>query len=124
MLNPLVAIHTAVATELRKTYPNMGIYPEAVSNPAIFPVLTICEIDNAETARSFSNTENAANIAFQFDVYSNKTTGNLTERLAIIAIVDTTIRALGYYRTMLNTEAPNIDITIKRLIARYAALAT
>ena len=124
MLNPLVAIHTAVATELRKTYPNMGIYPEAIANPAIFPVLTICEIDNAETARSFSNTENAANIALQFDVYSNKTTGNLTERLAIIAIVDTTIRALGYYRTMLNTEAPNIDITIKRLIARYAALVT
>ena len=122
MLNPLIAIHTAVAAAIHTPYPAAMVYPESVSSPAAFPCVTILEIDNAETARSLSNTENAANVAFQIDVYSNKAVGNTTERLAIAAIVDTAMRTMGYHRTMINTESPNIDITIKRLTARYAAL--
>lgn len=123
MIDPHIAALTAISTPLRAAYAGIVLYPEEVTTPAAFPCVTVQQIDNYETARSLSNTENAAVIELQLDLYSNKQTGNLTERQGMAAVIDTVLRALKYNRTFYNSNMPNIELTIKRSTMRYKKLA-
>lgn len=126
MLDPHGAAFTAVATAVRTLLgsTNVSIYPETMNAPALFPSVFVAEIDNPETARDLSNNENASAPMLQIDIFSTKTTGNLSERRSIASVVDTALRALGYSRTMYNPDAPNISDTIKRTTMRYTAIYT
>lgn len=112
--------HNAVFAAVDAALPSVIVAPEWVPSMSTFPAVIIQEINNTETARDLSNSENAARIGFQFDIYSNKATGNLAERQAILATIDATVRLLGYSRDNIDTNMSNIDGTIKRTMAIYS----
>ena len=117
------AVFNTVVTKVREQYPNIYMVGEYVKSPSSFPAVSLVEMDNAirtDTIDSGSN-ENHANVMYEVDVYSNKTTGKKSECKAIIALIDQEMLALGFVRVTL-TPVPNMnDSTIYRMVGRYRA---
>ena len=117
------AVFNAVATKVREQFPNIYMVGEYVKSPSSFPSVSLVEMDNAirtDTIDSGSN-ENHANVMYEVNVYSNKTTGKKSECKAIIALIDKEMLALGFVRFTL-TPVPNMnDSTIYRMVGRYRA---
>ena len=117
------AVFNAVATKVREQFPDIYMVGEYVKSPSTFPAVSLVEMDNAvrtDTIDSGSN-ENHANVMYDVDVYSNKTTGKKSECKAIIALIDQEMLALGFVRVTL-TPVPNMnDSTIYRMVGRYRA---
>ena len=117
------AVFNAVATKVREQFPDIYMVGEYVKSPSTFPAVSLVEMDNAvrtDTIDSGSN-ENHANVMYEVDVYSNKTTGKKSECKAIIALIDQEMLALGFVRVTL-TPVPNMnDSTIYRMVGRYRA---
>ena len=117
------AVFNAVATKVREQFPDIYMVGEYVKSPSSFPAVSLVEMDNAirtDTIDSGSN-ENHANVMYEVNVYSNKTTGKKTECKAIIALIDNEMMALGFVRFTL-TPVPNMnDSTIYRMVGRYRA---
>lgn len=116
-------IFNRVATKVRDKYPGIYMTGEYVKSPSSFPAVSLMEMDNAtrtDTIDSGSN-ENHANVMYEVNVYSNKTTGKKSECKAIIALIDEEMLALGFARNTL-TPVPNMnDSTIYRMVGRYRA---
>ena len=117
------AVFNAVVTKVREQFPNIYMMGEYVKSPSSFPAVSLVEMDNAvrtDTIDSGSN-ENHANVMYEVNVYSNKTTGKKSECKAIIALIDQEMLALGFVRSTL-TPVPNMnDSTIYRMVGRYRA---
>ena len=117
------AVFNAVATKVREQFPDIYMVGEYVKSPSSFPAVSLVEMDNAirtDTIDSGSN-ENHANVMYEVNVYSNKTTGKKSECKAIIALIDNEMMALGFVRFTL-TPVPNMnDSTIYRMVGRYRA---
>lgn len=120
----------AVATPLREKYgkDTNGKYKifvsgEYVDTPAYFPATTIEEINNSVYKRmSTLRIENAANVLYEVNVYSNKVGYKKAEAQEIMEFIDDIMSGLGFTRTMCN-PLPNLaDATIYRLTARYEAI--
>jgi hypothetical protein len=117
------SVFNTVATKVREVFPNINMVGEYVKSPSSFPAVSLEEMDNAtrtDTIDSGSN-ENHANVMYEVNVYSNKTTGKKSECKAIIALIDKEMQALGFVRATL-TPVPNMnDSTIYRMVGRYRA---
>ena len=117
------AVFNTVATKVREVFPDIYMVGEYVKSPSSFPAVSLVEMDNAvrtDTIDSGSN-ENHANVMYEVNVYSNKTTGKKSECKAIIALIDQEMLALGFVRATL-TPVPNMnDSTIYRMVGRYRA---
>ena len=116
-------IFNRVARKVREQYPDIYMTGEYVKSPSSFPAASLVEMDNAtrvNTIDSGSN-ENYANVMYEANVYSNKTTGKKSECKAIIALIDEEMLAMGFERVTL-TPVPNMnDSTIYRMVGRYRA---
>lgn len=116
-------IFNRVATKVREQYPDIYMTGEYVKSPSSFPAASLVEMDNAtrnDTIDSGSN-ENYANVMYEANVYSNKTTGKKSECKEIIALIDQEMLAMGFERVSL-TPVPNMnDSTIYRMVGRYRA---
>lgn len=117
------AVFNTVATRVREQFPNIYMVGEYVKSPPSFPAASLVEMDNAtraDTIDSGSN-ENHANVMYEVNVYSNKTTGKKSECKDIIALIDEEMLTLGFARVTL-TPVPNMnDSTIYRMVGRYRA---
>ena len=116
-------VFNTVADKVRDVFPDIFMTGEYVSSPPEFPAVSLVESDNStriETIDSGSN-ERHANVMYEANVYSNKTTGKKSECKAIIALIDKEMLALGFARVTM-TPVPNMnDSTIYRMVARYRA---
>ena len=116
-------VFNTVAANVRDQYPNISMAGEYVKSPSSFPAVSLVEMDNSvriDTIDSGSS-ENHANVMYEVNVYSNKTTGKKSECKAIIALIDQEMLALGFVRSTL-TPVPNMnDSTIYRMVGRYRA---
>ena len=116
-------VFNTVATKVRGQYPDIYMTGEYVKSPSSFPAASLVEMDNAtrtDTVDSGSN-ENHANVMYEVNVYSNKTTGKKSECKEIIALIDEEMLAMGFERVTL-TPVPNMnDSTIYRMVGRYRA---
>lgn len=117
------SVFNRVIEKVREQFPNIYMVGEYVKSPSSFPAVSLVEMDNAtrtDTIDSGSN-ENHANVMYEVNVYSNKTTGKKSECKAIIALIDQEMLALGFARVTL-TPVPNMnDSTIYRMVGRYRA---
>ena len=117
------AVFNTVANKVRDVFPDIFMVGEYVNSPPSFPAASLVEMDNSthvETIDSGAN-ENHANVMYEANVYSNKTTGKKSECKAIIALIDAEMLALGFVRVTL-TPVPNMnDSTIYRMVGRYRA---
>jgi hypothetical protein len=117
------SVFSTVITKVREQFPNIYMVGEYVKSPSSFPAVSLVEMDNAtrtDTIDSSSN-ENHANVMYEANVYSNKTTGKKSECKEIIALIDKEMLVLGFVRVTL-APVPNMnDSTIYRMVGRYRA---
>lgn len=109
------------ADAFRAAYPNGYITPEYVSQPPKFPAVMVVEMDNNVDERAIDNgnVENAVNVMYQVDVYSNLNKGKKAQAKAIVALIDEVLAQYRFIRTFCNPIQNMNDATIYRMTARY-----
>ncbi len=91
-----------------------------------FPLFRWLEMDNSVDNRAIDNgdIENAVNVMYQVDVYSNLNTGKKAQTKAIIALLDEVLAGYRFVRTFCNPVQNFNDATIYRMTARYTRRIT
>lgn len=117
-------IFSDIADEIRAHFPEAHVTGEYVKSPPYFPSVSIVEADNSVYRRTQTgeHTENHAQVLYEVNVYSNKTSGKKTECREIMSLVDGMFARLGFTRTLMNTIPDMYDATIYRMVARYQAV--
>jgi len=120
------SVISAVQTSVRTSYPTLTVYPEYIRIPASFPHITVIEGDNRSYSPSATSgfANNHAVVMYTVDVYSNRKNAKKAEAKAIMALADSAMLALGFFRIS-NQPLPNVaDSTIYRIVARYRAVVS
>ena len=112
-----------VAKRVREQFPDIFMVGEYVKSPPSFPAASLVEMDNSirDTTSDSGSNENHANVMYEANVYSNKTTGKKSECKKIMALIDTEMTAMGFVRVTLTPVPNEYDSTIYRMVARYRA---
>lgn len=119
-------IFSIIAPKVRGNFPGSFVTGEKVKSPPSFPCSSIVEADNQvyRNTRTSSSMENHAQLMYEVEVFSNKTTGKKSECRKIMAFIDSEFAALGFTRITM-TPVPNEgDSSIYRLLARYRAIVS
>ena len=116
-------VFNRVAKRVREQFPNIFMTGEYVMSPPSFPVASLVEMDNSalESTMDSGSNENHANVMYEVNVYSNKTSGKKTECKSILALIDTEMTAMGFVRSTLTPVPNEYDSTIYRMVGRYRA---
>ena len=126
MINVESEVFDIIATKIKSEYPDAYVVGEYVKSPPRFPSVSIVEIDNSayDRTQTSSNLENHAEILYEVNIYSNKTSGKKSECKAIASLIDNEFATLGLSRTMLQ-PIPNMDdATIYRMTGRYRGVVS
>ena len=115
-----------VSSDVRLKYPKVYMTGEYVKSPPSFPCVSLIETDNQvyRNTRDSGCIENHAQIQYEVNVYSNRTSGKKAECKEIISLIDSKMEKLGFTRTFMNTVPNEQDATIYRMIARYRAIVS
>ena len=121
MIDCEAKVFQACADAFRAAYPNGFIAGEYVAQPPKFPAVSVVEMDNNvdERAMDNGNVENAVNVMYQVDVYSNLNKGKKAQAKAIVALIDEVLAQYRFIRTFCNPIQNMNDATIYRMTARY-----
>ena len=81
MIDIETEVFSIVSAEVRKKYPKIYMTGEYVKSPPSFPCLSLIETDNQvyRNTRDSGCIENHAQVLYEVNVYSNKTSGKKTE---------------------------------------------
>ena len=126
MINIESEVFSIVAKAIRAEYPKAYVVGEYVKSPSKFPCVSIVEVDNTmyDRTQSSGSLENHADVMYEVNVYSNKTSGKKSECKDIASLIDNEFAALGFSRTMLQ-PIPNMDdATIYRMTGRYRGIVS
>ena len=126
MINVETEIFNRIAIAVRNEYPKAYVVGEYVKAPSRFPCVSIVEMDNTAYDRTQTSgcLENHADISYEVNIYSNKTSGKKSECKNIASLIDNEFAALGFSRTMLQ-PIPNVDdATIYRMLGRYRGVVS
>jgi hypothetical protein len=126
MINVESEIFNIIAKAVRNAYPQAYVVGEYVKSPPKFPCISIVEMDNTayERTQTSGSLENHADLMYEVNVYSNKTSGKKSECKAIASLIDNEFATLGFSRTMLQ-PIPNVDdATIYRMLGRYRGVVS
>lgn len=119
-------VFNIVATAIRNEYPGAYVVGEYVKAPSQFPCVSIVEMDNTayERTQSSGSLENHADVTYEINIFSNKTSGKKSECKAIAKLIDNEFVTLGFSRRMLQ-PIPNVDdATIYRMLGRYRGVVS
>lgn len=126
MINIETELFNIVATAIRTEYPGAYIVGEYVSAPSQFPCISIVEMDNKayERTQTSDSLENHADVTYEVNIYSNKTSGKKSECRAIASLLDNEFATLGLSRSMLQPIPNANDATIYRMTGRYRGVVS
>ncbi len=126
MINIEAEIFNIVATAIRKEYPSAYVVGEYVKSPPRFPCVSIVEMNNIayERTQSSGSLENHADVTYEINIYSNKTSGKKSECKSIASLLDNEFATLGFSRTMLQHIPNGDDATIYRMVGRYRGVVS
>ena len=115
-------IFDTISKALKEIYPNITVNSDYLNAPSTFPAVSIQEVDNfiVKSMRTI-NVENANQIVYEINVFSNKTVGKQSEAKKILNSVDEILTNLNFTRTMKNVIPNFNNATIFRIAARYEA---
>lgn len=123
MIDPEFAVYSAVTADLKLEYPDIYATGDVSFSPAKFPAVSIIETSNTTLARARTKAiENAATVAFEVNVYSNKLGYSKLEAKEILAVINTSFERLGFTRTLCSPMQNLEDKNIYRVVARYEAV--
>ena len=126
MINVENEIFNIMANAVRVQYPDAYVVGEYVKSPSRFPCISIVEFDNSayDKTQTSGSLENHADVTYEINIYSNKTSGKKSECKAIASLLDNEFATLGFSRTMLQ-PIPNMDdATIYRITGRYRGVVS
>lgn len=126
MINVESEIFDIIANAILAEYPDAYVVGEYVLSPARFPSVSIVEIDNSayDRTQTSGSLENHADVTYEVNIYSNKTSGKKSECKEIASLLDNEFATLGFSRTMLQ-PIPNLDdATIYRMVGRYKGVVS
>ena len=126
MINIESEIFSIVANAVRTAYPDAYVVGEYVQSPSQFPCVSIVEFDNTayDKTQTSGSLENHADLMYEVNIYSNKTSGKKSECKAIASLIDNEFATLGFSRAMLQ-PIPNLDdATIYRMTGRYRGVVS
>ena len=111
-----------VSKALRVAYSGITVVGEFVDTPASFPTVTLVEADNRIVShwRSCDRLENAVDVMYELNVYSNAPKGKKAQARAITSTADTLMAELGFERDFREQVANLRDSTIYRIVCRYS----
>lgn len=115
-------VNTVIFNAVQPSYPNAAFESELDLTPSVFPCICVEEIGNAsrtDTADTKSN-ENHANVTYEINIFTNKTSGKRTQARAILSLIDNALLVRGFERDTIN-PIPLDSGTKYRLVARYSA---
>lgn len=117
-------LFNVLAAALRAEFQSIYVTGEYVRSPASFPAVSIEEKNNTvwRNGRDSTTIENFAEVMYEVNIYSNKTTGKKSECKAIASKLDETFAGLGFTRVLLNPIPNQSDATIYRIVGRYRAI--
>lgn len=126
MINVETEIFDVVAEAIMSKYPDAYVVGEYVKSLAQFPSISIVEIDNTAYDRTQTSEclENHADVTYEVNIYSNKTSGKKSECKAIASLIDDEFATLGFSRTMLQPIPNEDDATIYRIVGRYKGVVS
>ena len=118
-------VFSYVAGILRAEYPGIYYVGEYVDAPAKFPAVTIVEADNRVVERMrTAKIENAVQVLYECNIYSNKSSGKKTEAKTIANTLDDAFESKGFARTF-REQVPNFqNASIYRIVIRYQGIAS
>lgn len=119
-------IFNNISEKIRSKYPDAYVVGEYVKSPPHFPSVSIVEIDNSayDRTQTSDSLENHAEIVYEVNIYSNKTSGKKSECKDIASLLDNEFATLGFSRAMLQ-PIPNMDdATIYRMTGRYRGVVS
>ena len=119
-------VFTAIANAVRNKYPDAYVVGEYVKSSSKFPCVSVMEIDNSayDNTQTSGSLENHANVTYEVNIYSNKTSGKKSECKAIASLIDDEFATLGLSRTMLQPIPDADDATIYRITGRYMGVVS
>lgn len=126
MIDIETEIFSIVANAVRTAYPDAYVVGEYVKSPPRFPSISIVEIDSTayDRTQTSGSLENHADLTYEVNIYSNKTSGKKSECKTIASLIDNEFAALGFSRAMLQ-PIPNLDdATIYRMLGRYRGVVS
>lgn len=119
MIDPESEVYTKVAQTLRAEFSGINISSEYVNAPSSFPHVSFTLSDNVVVKRYTTDTSEMAQVMFEVNVYSNKSSGKKSECKKIMKKIDEVMFSINFRRTAY-TPVPNMENTsIYRLVARY-----
>ena len=126
MINVEREIFDIIAKAVRTANPDAYVVGEYVKSPSQFPCVSIEEIDNSayDRTQSSGSLENHADVTYEVNIYSNKTSGKKSECKAIASLIDDEFATLGFSRTMLQPIPNGDDATIYRMLGRYRGVVS
>ena len=114
-------VYDAVTAE----YANADIATHYVNRPSSFPHVQLYE-ESSTTSRSGMNLtgmECFSNLVYHFEIFDNDLDGKGKETCkAILAIIDTVMRRLGFRRTYCSPVPNYDDASIYRYVVRYSKI--
>lgn len=121
MIDAEFDVYDTISDALRDAFgENIWISGEYVDVPAKFPAATIIEADNAVYQKMrTTNIENAVQVMYEANVYSNRIGYKKFEAKQIMAVINNAFASINFTRIMQNTVSNLQDATIYRLVARY-----
>ena len=126
MINVENEIFDVMANAVRAKYPDAYVVGEYVKTPSQFPCVSIVEFDNTayDRTQTSGNLENHADLTYEVNIYSNKTSGKKSECKDIASLLDNEFATLGLSRTMLQPIPNAEDATIYRMTGRYRGVVS
>lgn len=118
-------VFTQVKAAITSEYPGVFVSGDYVDAPASFPCVFLMEMSNtADTStRTSSSNENFAQLMYELNVYSTKSSGRKSEAKRLAKAADAAFQKLGFTRTMLAPVINAADTSVYRILGRYTCLA-
>lgn len=119
-------VFNAVATALRKKYPDIYVVGEYVKTKPKFPCVSLMEMDNSAYQRTedSGSSANHRSVMYEANVFSNKTKGAKAECKDIAKTIDDVMLSLGFTCTMFQPFPNMNDATIYRMVGRYSGVVS
>lgn len=108
---------------LRTEFKSIYVYGEAVKVPAGYPCVTIVEQNNSVAQQYIDSggIENAVDVMYEINVYSNLSKGKKQEAKKIRNFINDILDKAGFVRTISQPVTNLNDTSIYRILSRYEA---
>lgn len=99
------------------------VFDQTILSPSEFPCVCIEEIDNYTYRRTIDTggNEHHVGVAYEVNVYSDKTRDKRGECKRIFAVVSDVLTGMGFTRNSMNPASLN-ESTAYRLVGRFTAV--